>query len=71
MIAEIEEKEARKPLFAIGSLSQKRLLYDRVISINGRIVLKKSQKSRGSKYTSFFGEKNVAYDSDFLYFIEN
>ena len=55
MIAEIEKKEARKPLFAIGSLSQKRLLYDRVISINSIIILKKSRIARESKYTSFFG----------------
>ena len=53
MIAEIEEKEARKPLFAVGSLSQKRLLYERVISINGKIILKKSENARESKYTSF------------------
>ena len=51
MIAEIEKKEARKPLFAIGSLSQKRLLYDRVISINNIIILKKSGNARESSET--------------------
>lgn len=58
MIAEIEKKEARKPLFAIGSLSQKRLLYDRVISINNIIVLKKSGNARESS-ENYFGESDT------------
>lgn len=61
MIVEIKEKETLESLFLLSG-AYRRSDYSMIviISINKDSILKKSQKSRGSKYTSFF--YTILYD---------
>ena len=64
MIIEVKEKETLESLFLLsGAYRKSDYSMIVIISINKRSILKNFQKSRGSKYTSFFEIKESELES--------